>query len=189
MARPILFKAKRFEDERGWFSETWNARAFRELGIEADFVQDNHSLSRRAGTVRGIHFQRPPHAQAKLVRVVRGSIRDVVVDLRAGSPTYGRSLAVELSAAGGEQIYVPAGYGHGFVTREPDTEVVYKVDAFYDRDADGGIRWDDPTIAADWGIEASAAVLSDKDRALPLLVDFVSPFAYDGEPMDLIRRE
>lgn len=187
MSCPVLIVPRRFEDERGWFSEVWNAATFAAAGIDAAFVQDNQSLSRRVGTVRGIHFQHPPFAQAKLVRVLKGRILDVVVDLRAGSPTYGRWLTVELGAERGEQIFVPAGYGHGFVTREPDTEVLYKVDARYDRPSDAGIRWDDPAIGVDWGIGAAEAVLSEKDRGLPLLADFVSPFAYDGVPMDLVR--
>jgi dTDP-4-dehydrorhamnose 3,5-epimerase len=137
------------------------------------------------GTLRGIHFQTPPHAQAKLVRCLKGRIWDVAVDLRAGSPSYGRWVAAELSAAGGEQLYIPAGFGHGFLTLEPETEVAYKVDAFYAPECDGGIAWDDPDLAIPWPLCGAAPELSDKDARLSPLKDFVSPFAYDGRPLQL----
>ena len=169
----------RHGDARGYFSEIWSARRMAEAGIETTFVQDNLSLSRRVGTLRGLHYQRPPHAQGKLVRVSRGRIRDVAVDVRRGSPTYGQWVAVELSAEAGDQLWVPRGFLHGFVTLEPDTEVVYKVDAPYAADCDGAIRFDDPDLAIDWGIDPSEAQLSDKDRAAPAFRDFDSPFIWE----------
>jgi dTDP-4-dehydrorhamnose 3,5-epimerase len=181
----VLIKPKRFADARGWFSETYNRARFAELGVEVEFVQDNHSLSRPAGVLRGLHFQTPPHAQSKLVRCVRGRIWDIAVDLRAGSPTYAQSVSAELTAEGGEQLFIPQGFAHAFLTLEPDCEVVYKVDALYAPDADGGIAWDDPDLAIDWPLPAGvdAPVVSDKDAVLPRLKDFESPFAYDGRPL------
>jgi dTDP-4-dehydrorhamnose 3,5-epimerase len=178
-----LLKPKRFEDPRGWFAETYNSKRMAETGIEATFVQDNHSLSRPVGVLRGLHFQAPPHAQAKLVRCVRGRIWDAAVDIRAGSPTYGRWLGAELSAENGWQLFVPKGFAHGFVTLEPDTEVEYKVDAYYDRDSEGGLIWNDPGLGLPWPLPAGGPVLSDKDLLLPTLADFQSPFAYDGVPL------
>ena len=183
MARPILLKPKRFADERGWFSETYNRREATELGIADEFVQDNHSLSRPAGTLRGLHFQTPPQAQAKLVRCVKGRIKDYAVDIRRGSPTYGRHVAAELTAENGWQLYVPVGFAHGFVTLEADCEVVYKVSAYYAPAHDAGLRWDDPVIGIAWPLPPSGPVLSPKDEALPLLAQFDSPFPYDGEPL------
>jgi dTDP-4-dehydrorhamnose 3,5-epimerase len=184
----IRITPRRFQDARGWFSETWQRDRYAAAGIDVDFVQDNHSYSRPMGTLRGIHFQAPPFAQAKLVRCLRGRIWDVAVDLRAGSPTYGRSVAAELTAGRGEQLFVPAGFGHAFLTLEPDTEVAYKVDAFYDPASDGGIAWDDPDLAIAWPLPGAAPELSDKDARLPRLEDFVSPFAYDGRPLELLDR-
>ena len=172
----LLLEPRRFSDARGFFSEIWSRQTFAAAGIEADFVQDNHSLSREAGVVRGLHFQRPPMAQGKLVRVVRGAILDVAVDLRRGSPTHGRYVSAVLSAANGLQMWVPRGFAHGFCTVEPETEVIYKVDAPYDRAADAAIRWDDPTIGIAWPVAADAVILSDKDRAAPLLSDIAPPF-------------
>jgi dTDP-4-dehydrorhamnose 3,5-epimerase len=171
-----LLTPRRFADSRGFFSETWSARRLAEAGIVADFVQDNHSYSAAAGTVRGLHYQRPPHAQGKLVRVARGRILDVAVDVRAGSPTYGRWVAAELSAENGAQIWIPRGFLHGFVTREPDTDVIYKVEAYYAPECDGAVRFDDPDLAIDWGMDPADAVLSDKDAAAPGFRDFSSPF-------------
>jgi len=184
----IRIVPRRFEDARGWFSETWQRDRFAAAGIDAGFVQDNQSYSRPVGTLRGIHFQTPPFAQAKLVRCLRGRIWDVAVDLRAGSPTYGRWVAAELTAERGEQLFVPAGFGHAFLTLEPDTEVAYKVDAFYDPASDGGIRWDDPDLAIAWPLPGAAPELSDKDAGLPQLRDFTSPFTYDGRPLELLYR-
>lgn len=180
-----LLTPRRFADDRGWFCETHSDRGFtRDTGLEIRFVQDNHSLSRPAHTLRGIHFQRPPFAQAKLVRCVRGRVFDVAVDLRRGSPTYGRWVGAVLDPDTGRQMFVPAGFGHAFLTLEPDTEVLYKVDAVYSAECDGGLRWDDPAIAVDWALPAGVEpVLSAKDAGLPGLADFVSPFDYDGVPL------
>lgn len=171
---------RRFGDARGWFCETWNARAMAAAGVDADFVQDNQSYSAETGTVRGLHFQAPPHAQGKLVRVVRGAILDVAVDARVGSPSYGRWVAETLSAANGAMLWVPRGFLHGFVTLEPDTEVSYKVDGFYDKASDGAVRFDDPDLAIDWGIDPARAVLSDKDAAAQGWRGFASPFSFQG---------
>jgi dTDP-4-dehydrorhamnose 3,5-epimerase len=178
-----LIRTKRFSDDRGWFSETWNQAKLAAVGIDAAFCQDNHSLSRPVGTLRGLHFQAPPHAQAKLVRCVAGSIWDVAVDLRAGSPTFGQWVAATLSADNGDQLFIPAGFAHGFVTLEPDSEVIYKVDAYYAPECDGGIAWNDPDIALPWPLPQAGPVLSGKDGQLPRLADWTSPFAYDGRPL------
>ncbi len=174
----FLMKPRRFEDERGVFFETYRRAVFAEHGLDLDFIQDNFSRSTHPGTVRGLHFQTPPHAQAKLVRCVRGAIRDVAVDLRAGSPTFGRHVAVELSAANGHALFVPAGFAHGFATLEPDCEVAYKVDAYYAPDHDAGLIWNDPALGIDWGVDDADAVLSPKDRALPGWADFETPFSF-----------
>jgi len=171
---PLLVRSRRFDDERGFFAETYNARDFAAIGIPDHFVQDNHSYSAAKGTIRGLHFQLPPRAQAKLVRVVRGAILDIVVDIRRSSPTFGRHVAVELSAANGLQLYVPVGFAHGFCTLEPDTEVAYKVTEFYDPELDRSIAWDDPDLALPWPVERGSAVLSDKDRRAPRLRDTVA---------------
>lgn len=186
---PVLrIKTTAFEDDRGWFAETYNKRKLEMAGLADDFVQDNHSLSRQAGTLRGLHFQLPPKAQAKLVRCVRGSIFDVAVDIRQSSPTYGKWVGAILSTQNRDQLYVPVGFAHGFVTLEPDTEVVYKVTDFYSPGHDCGCRWDDPDIAIDWPLpEAQQPGLSKKDAVQPRLADFVSPFPYDGFPLDGIR--
>lgn len=181
---PILIKPRRFEDNRGWFTEIFSEKSAAAVGILERFVQDNQSYSTFAGTIRGLHFQRPPHAQSKLVRCGRGSIMDYAVDVRRGSPTYGQYVAAKLTAEGGEQLFVPVGFAHGFVTIEPDTEVFYKVSDIYAPDCDGGIVWNDPTIGIDWPLPDSGAVLSDKDERLPTLVEFDSPFAYDGQPLE-----
>lgn len=179
-----LIEPRRFADARGWFTETYSQADFAARGIDCAFVQDNHSLSRPAFTLRGLHFQTPPHAQAKLVRCIRGGILDVAVDLRRGSPTYARWVAAELSAANGRQLFVPVGFAHGFLTLEPDCEIVYKCSSLYAPESDAGLRWDDPDIALDWPLPAGVAPeLSDKDRAQPALADFASPFAYDGRPL------
>ena len=153
-------------------------------GIDAIFVQDNQSFSTFQGTIRGIHFQRPPHGQGKLVRCVRGTIMDYAVDLRRGSPTYGQHVAAKLTAKGGEQLYIPVGFGHAFITLEPDVEVAYKVTDLYSPECDGGVRWDCPTIGIDWPLPVSGPVLSDKDKLLPTLADFDSPFDYDGQQLE-----
>jgi dTDP-4-dehydrorhamnose 3,5-epimerase len=174
---------KRFADDRGWFAEVYSERTLAGLGLETRFVQDNHSCSRHAGTIRGLHFQRPPHAQAKLIRCIRGRIFDVAVDLRRGSPTFGQWAGAELSGESGRQLFVPVGYAHGFVTLEPDTEVTYKVSDFYAPECEGGIIWNDPDLRIDWPIHGLPALLSPKDQLLPRLADFDSPFSFDGEPL------
>ena len=175
----LVLTPRRFADERGWFCESWNARAFADAGLDVSFVQDNHSLSRHSGTIRGLHFQTPPHAQGKLVRVVRGAIRDLAVDIRHGSPTFGRHVGVDISAEDGRQVWVPPGFAHGFCTLEPDTEVLYKVTDFYDRECDKGLLFSDPELGLDWGIDAAAATLSDKDRAHPTLAELPAYFRYE----------
>lgn len=179
----VLIKPKRFGDDRGWFTETYNQKIFTDLGVDGQFVQDNHSYSAPAGTLRGLHFQSPPHGQAKLVRCIRGSIWDVAVDVRRGSPTYGQWVAAELSAQNGHQLFVPVGFLHGFVTLEPDCEVTYKVTDFYAPECDGGIAWDDPDLALPWPLPVAAPVLSGKDAKQPRLAAFDSPFSYDGRPL------
>lgn len=175
----VILTPRRFGDERGFFAETYNARVLADHGIDVAFVQDNHSLSARVGTVRGLHFQTPPSAQAKLVRCGRGRLFDVAVDLRRGSPTYGQWTGAELSFENARQLFIPAGFAHGFVTREADTEIVYKCSDFYDRDAEGSIAWNDPAIGIEWDVEPGAAILSGKDAAAPLLDDFDTPFTYE----------
>jgi dTDP-4-dehydrorhamnose 3,5-epimerase len=168
----------RFGDERGFFSETFNAATFREaVGSDAVFIQDNQSLSREVGVLRGLHCQRPPFAQAKLVRVTRGRILDVAVDIRRSSPTFGRWAATELSADNWAQLFIPTGFLHGYYTLEPETEVQYKVDAPYARDHEAGVIWSDPQLGIAWPLGTAAPILSDKDRVLPCLADFTSPFA------------
>lgn len=181
---PALLRAARFGDARGWFMETYSEARARAAGFDVRFVQDNQSFSAEAGTIRGLHFQRPPHAQAKLVRCVRGSIMDYAVDLRRNSPTYGQWVGAKLTAEGGEQLFVPVGFGHAFITLEPGVEVAYKVSDVYAPDCDGGIIWKDPSIGIDWQLPASGAVLSDKDQTLPFLAEFDSPFEYDGQPLE-----
>jgi dTDP-4-dehydrorhamnose 3,5-epimerase len=171
-----IVRPRRFADQRGFFSETFNAKPFAAAGMPISFVQDNHSLSRPRGTVRGLHFQIPPFAQDKLVRVVRGAIFDVAVDIRRGSPTFGRSVAVILSAEEWNQLFVPIGFAHGFCTLDDDTEVIYKVTNFYSAENDRGLLWSDPDLAIKWPISEQEAVLSDKDRVLPMLKDLPAYF-------------
>ncbi|MEL7300961.1 MAG: dTDP-4-dehydrorhamnose 3,5-epimerase [Pseudomonadota bacterium] len=175
----LLLEPRRFGDARGYFSESWNRRTLAEQGITIDFVQDNHSLSRDAGTVRGLHFQSPPHAQAKLVRCGRGVLFDVAVDARRGSPRYGHWVGVELSAENGRQLLIPDGFLHGFITRAPDTEIIYKCSDYYAPKADGAVHW--ASCGIKWG-EAAAPVLSEKDAAAPPFDAFESPFIYGDAP-------
>ncbi|MDF1726199.1 MAG: dTDP-4-dehydrorhamnose 3,5-epimerase [Sulfitobacter sp.] len=175
----VLLNPPRFGDARGFFSESWNRRKMAEHGIDLDFVQDNHSVSAAVNTVRGLHYQSPPHAQAKLVRCGRGVLFDVAVDVRRGSPTFGQWVGYELSADNGLQLLIPAGFLHGFATRAPDTEIIYKCSDYYAPECDGAVRFDDPDIGIDWGLDGEA-VLSDKDRAAPLMADFETPFVYEG---------
>lgn len=184
----LLVRPRRFADSRGWFSESWNRVRFEAWGITADFVQDNHSLSRDAGTLRGIHFQSPPFAQAKLVRCIRGRIWDVAVDLRRASPTYGKWVGAELSAGNGDELFIPAGYGHGFVTLEADSEVIYKVDAPYAPEVDGGIIWNDPDLAIVWPLNGQQPHLSEKDAVLPALSQALFEFDYNGNPLTPLER-
>lgn len=172
-----LLEPKVFRDERGFFLETYSEAAFAALGIGARFVQDNHAYSVRAGVLRGLHFQLPPHAQAKLVWVVRGSVLDVAVDLRRDSPTYGRHYSVELSAENMLRLFLPRGFAHGYLTLASDTEFMYKVDAPYAAQADAGILWNDPDLGIAW--PEVEPLLSDKDKVLPRLKDFDSPFVCD----------
>lgn len=181
---PILLRAPRFGDARGWFSETYSEVRAAAAGVDVRFVQDNQSFSAQAGTIRGLHFQAPPRAQAKLVRCLRGSIMDYGVDIRRGSPTYGRWVSAKLSAEGGEQLFIPVGFAHGFITLEPDVEIAYKVSDVYAPDCDGGVLWNDPQIGIDWPLPPSGPVLSDKDRSLPTLAEFKSPFEYEGAPLE-----
>lgn len=167
----LLITPRRFADNRGYFVETWSKAAFEGVGINADFVQDNQSSSTSAGTVRGLHFQSAPFEQAKLVRVLRGSIFDVAVDLRPASPSFGRWCTAELSSDGGEQLFLPRGFAHGLLTLEPETVVAYKVDAPYSREHEGGIRWDDTTLDIPWPSVVGQPVISQKDLKLPLLKD------------------
>ena len=176
----LLITPRRFGDHRGFFSETWNRRALAEAGIDLDFCQDNHSLSADQGTVRGLHFQAPPSAQDKLVRVVRGAVMDVAVDIRKGSPRYGQWVAKELSAENGAQLLVPKGFLHGFATLTPDTEVLYKCTDYYAPDCDGAVHYGDPDLGIDWGIDPKTAVLSDRDAVAQSFADFDSPFVYEG---------
>lgn len=168
---PLLVVPRRFRDARGWLIETWSERDFRALGVAERFVQDNHSRSEAAGTVRGLHFQVPPRAQAKLVRVLRGAVLDVAVDLRPGSPARGRHVAVALSASDARQLYIPAGFAHGFCTLEPGTEIAYKCSDYYDAGLERGLAWDDPDLGLPWPVDPGRAVLSDKDRRQPRLRD------------------
>lgn len=176
----LLLTPVRHGDARGYFSETYNKRDLAGAGIGADFVQDNESFSVEAGTVRGLHFQIPPFEQSKLVRVSSGAIFDVAVDLRRGSPSYGRHVSVRLSAAEGNQLFIPAGFAHGFCTLEPDTRIFYKVDRHYSAAHDAGLMWDDPELKIAWPVTPEKAVLSDKDRRLGRFATFESPFTWQA---------
>lgn len=171
-----LIKPERFGDERGFFSEVYSQAAYAAHGIEETFVQDNHSMSADVGVMRGLHFQAPPMAQGKLVRVVSGSVMDVAVDIRTGSPTYGQHVSAILSADNWHQLWIPPGFAHGFCVREPGTQFLYKVTAPYAPETEAGIRFDDADLGIDWGIDSEDAILSPKDAALPRFSDFKSPF-------------
>jgi dTDP-4-dehydrorhamnose 3,5-epimerase len=172
---------KRNGDHRGFFSEVYNKKTLAEAGIDITFVQDNHALSAEKGTVRGLHFQIPPFAQDKLVRVVRGSVFDVAVDLRRGSPTYGKHVSVVLSAEAWNQILVPIGFAHGLMTLEPDTEVLYKVSNYYSAEHDKGLLWNDPALGIEWPVAEDEAILSAKDKVQPRLADLPPYFQFDLE--------
>ena len=173
----LLLTPARHGDARGFFSESWNRRTLTDAGVVLpEFVQDNHSMSAQTGTLRGLHYQSPPFAQGKLVRCGRGRLFDVAVDVRMGSPTYGQWFGTELSFENGRQLWIPAGFLHGFVTREPNTEIVYKCTAHYDRASDGAVAWD--SLGIDWGV--TEPLLSDKDRAAPVFTDWTSPFTHEA---------
>lgn len=175
----LVFEPKVFEDSRGYFFESYNFNVFKEAGIDIVFVQDNQSSS-AYGVIRGLHFQLNPHAQTKLVRVLSGRILDVAVDLRKGSPTFGKSFTIELSAENKKQLFVPRGFAHGFSVLSERAEVMYKCDAFYNKQSEGGIRFDDPVLNIDWKIPHEKAIVSDKDKILPGLKDCETNFVYHG---------
>ena len=179
-----LIKPVRHVDSRGFFSEVFREDVFRKHGIDIHFVQDNHSLSVNKGVLRGLHFQIPPSAQAKLLRVTAGSIFDVAVDIRWGSPSFGRHFAAVLSAADWNQIFIPEGFAHGYCTLEPDTEVIYKVNAYYSPEHDRGLLWNDPALGIVWPVSTDKALVSDKDRTHPVLSDLPRYFLYEppGNP-------
>jgi dTDP-4-dehydrorhamnose 3,5-epimerase len=172
----IFLRVRKFPDARGYFLETFRKSDFAHMGIGCAFVQDNQAFSAQLGTIRGLHFQAPPHAQAKLVRVLHGAVYDVAVDLRCGSSTYGKWCGARLTADGGEQIFVPRGFAHGYCTLEPETVVAYKVDAYYAPQSEAGLIWNDPEIGIDWTIPPSRVLVSDKDSKLPQLRSFHTPF-------------
>ncbi len=176
----LLVEPQRFGDERGFFSETYNAKVLAASGFDGVFVQDNHSRSPRRGTVRGLHFQAPPFAQDKLLRVTRGAILDVAVDIRRGSPTYGRAVAVELSAENWRQLLVPKGFAHGFQTLTDDCEVLYKVTDYYAPGAEAGLLWSDPALGVAWPLGTAEATFNARDAAWPPLCAFDSPFVHQG---------
>jgi dTDP-4-dehydrorhamnose 3,5-epimerase len=175
----VLLTPKRFGDHRGFFEETYNASNFSSYGIDTVFVQDNHSLSGTVGTVRGLHFQAPPRAQAKLVRCGRGRLFDVAVDIRKGSPTFGQWVGEELSFENGRMMLVPVGFAHGFMTLEPETEIIYKCSDTYAPETEGAIRWDDPDVGINWPLDLAEPQLSDKDKIAPFLRDINSPFTVE----------
>ena len=174
----LLITPKRFGDARGFFSESWNKDRLAEHGVTIDFVQDNHSMSAQVGTIRGLHFQSPPHAQDKLVRCGRGALFDVAVDVRRGSPTYGHWVGYELSFENGRQLLIPAGFLHGFATLQPDTEIIYKCSDYYAPECDGAVRFD--SLDIDWNLRGLEPVLSQKDANAPAFADFESPFVWEG---------
>ncbi|QOL81551.1 dTDP-4-dehydrorhamnose 3,5-epimerase [Pseudooceanicola spongiae] len=174
----LILTPRRFGDDRGFFSESWNAQRMAEAGLDIAFVQDNHSFSEKAGTLRGLHYQSPPHAQGKLVRCGRGSLFDVAVDFRRDSPNFGKWVGVELSYDNGKQLWIPPGFLHGFVTREAGTEIIYKCTDYYAADCDGAVRWDDPDLAIDWGV--SDPILSAKDAAAATWSAVHTPFTMEN---------
>ncbi|QUJ75999.1 dTDP-4-dehydrorhamnose 3,5-epimerase [Sulfitobacter albidus] len=178
----VILTPQRHGDDRGFFSESWNRARMEAAGLDFDFVQDNHSVSAAVGTVRGLHFQRPPSAQAKLIRCGRGALLDVAVDIRRGSPTFGQWISVELTAHNGKQLLIPEGFLHGFATRAPDTEIIYKCTDYYAPECDAGVRFDDPGIGIDWQLDGIDPVLSDKDRKAPFLSEIEIPFIFEGTP-------
>ena len=184
---PKLVRTRRFGDARGWFTESYNADRSAAAGIGDSFVQDNHSFSAERFTLRGLHFQRAPHAQAKLVRCAAGAIWDVAIDVREGSPTHGRWVAAELTADGGEQMYVPVGFAHGFLSLTENAQVLYKASGFYAPASEGAIAWDDPELAIDWPLGGAGPALSDKDLTAGSLAGVASGFRYDGDPLGALE--
>jgi dTDP-4-dehydrorhamnose 3,5-epimerase len=174
-----IIRLAKIEDSRGFFSETYSKRALAEAAIEINFVQDNHILSAQKGTIRGLHFQIPPFAQAKLVRVVRGAIFDVAVDIRVGSPTYGQHVSAVISADAWNQIFIPSGFAHGLVTLEPDTEVIYKVSEAYSPEHDKGLLWNDEALGIAWPVSRAGAILSERDERQPRLADLLAYFRFE----------
>ena len=183
MNLPQIIKPKQHADERGWFSETFREARLREIGINCRFVQDNQVYSKKAGTLRGLHFQVPPAPQAKLITVLRGHILDVAIDIRHNSPTYGEFISKELSSDSGLLMYIPVGFAHGYLTLQDEVMVQYKVSDYYAPQHEIGIRWDDPDIGVPWPMASADLILSDRDRRHPLLKEFSSPFEYDGNPL------
>jgi dTDP-4-dehydrorhamnose 3,5-epimerase len=181
IADVLLVQTPRLRDMRGFFTESWSRTAFAQAGIDVDFVQDNHSYSAQPHTLRGLHFQHPPFAQAKLVRCLRGAVLDVAVDLRIGSPSFGQYVKNRLSAENGAQIFVPVGFAHGFLTLEADCEISYKVSAPYSREHEGALLWSDEELGIDWGVDPNEVILSPKDTNAPRLAEFASPFAVKAD--------
>ena len=175
----IVIEPPVYEDKRGHFFEAYNETIFQQNGINCIFVQDNQSLSHH-GVIRGLHYQLPPHAQAKLVRVLRGTILDVVIDIRKGSPDFGKSFSIELSHQNNKQLFIPAGFAHGFSVQSETAQVLYKCDAYYNKESEAGIRFDDPALAIDWGVPSNLQVISEKDLALPLFADCKNSFVFKG---------
>lgn len=175
----LVFEPTVLEDNRGYFYESFNVKSFQQQGLTNPVVQDNQSLS-RYGVIRGLHYQLAPHAQMKLVRVVQGNILDVAVDIREGSPTFGKSYSLELSAENKKQLYIPAGFAHGFSVLSESAIVLYKCDSFYNKESEAGIRFDDPALGIDWGIPLDKVIVSDKDKELPLFADCRNNFIYNG---------
>ena len=184
---PLAIVPKRYNDNRGWFSETFHQQRLRDLGIGCLFIQENQSSTKRAGTIRGFHFQSSPAAQAKLVSVLRGRILDIAVDIRRASPSFGKHVSIEVSAEGGQQLYIPIGFAHGFISLEDDVLVTYKVSDYYAPSHEGGIHWNDPDIAFPWPFKNEKIIMSEKDARLPYLKDFESPFVYDGHPLTALK--
>lgn len=174
---PLLISPERFGDERGFFSEVYNARALQSIGIDAHFVQDNHSFSAQKGVIRGLHFQSEPHAQGKLVRVTQGAALDVIVDIRRGSPTYGKHIKVELSAQNWRQLWVPVGFAHGFCTLSENVEFLYKVTGYHAPECNFGLAYDDPALDIEWPVSTVQAILSENDRKHPRLQDLLEYFS------------
>ena len=181
LAGVLIVTPRRFGDARGWFEETWSTGALAEAGFARPFVQDNHAMSARKGVLRGLHFQAPPSAQDKLLRCARGAVLDVAVDIRRGSPTYGRSVAVELSEANGRQLLVPRGFAHGYLTLTDRADVLYKVTGGYAPETEGGLLWCDPALGVDWPAGADEAVVNARDAAWPTLAELQSPFTYGAD--------